>query len=117
MPGIARLAASGGRPIWSAVSYLITIELRAGRDELDKSRVLDVAERLEGQFHRSGAAQLDINDPRRKWNQLLITVPEAPRLGPVMGLIQAALRDQGLEDIARIKRRRLTAAAPAKPQP
>jgi hypothetical protein len=95
------------------VAYLITVELRAGRDELDKSRVLDVAEQLEQAFRQAGVAGIDINDPRRKWNQLLVTVPEAPKLGPVMAEIQRALRDHRLDDIARVKRRRLVDPAPS----
>ena len=95
--------------------YLITVELRASRDELPKSRVLEVAEQLEPQFTRSGVAHIDINDPRRKWNTLAVTVPEATKLGPVMAPVQQALRDHGLEDIARFKRRRLVGPAPARP--
>ena len=55
---------------------------------------------------------IDINDPRRKWNQLLVTVREAPKLGPVMAAIQTALEANGLDEIARVKRRRLVEPAP-----
>ena len=96
------------------MAYLITVELRAPRDELDKSRVLEVGEALAETFRRSGAAELDITDPRRKWNQLVVTVPSTPKLGAVMAEIGAALRAHGLEDIARVKRRRLVDPAPAR---
>jgi 5-carboxymethyl-2-hydroxymuconate isomerase len=99
------------------VAYLITVELRAGRDELDKSRVLEVGEQLAEAFRRSGAAELDITDARRKWNQLLVTVPQTPKLGPVMAEIQKALAKHGLEEIARIKRRRLVGPAPVRREP
>ena len=99
------------------MAYLITVELRAERDELPKSRVLDVAEMLEQEFHRSGAAEIDINDPRRKWNQLVVTVRADPKLGPVMASIGAALRAHGLEDIARTKRRRVVGAGPPPVKP
>jgi hypothetical protein len=94
------------------VAYLITVELRAARDELDKSRVLEVADQLEAAFRPTGIAGIDINDPRRKWNQLLVTVREAPKLGPVMAAIQTALEANGLDEIARVKRRRLVEPAP-----
>ncbi len=45
--------------------YLLTIKLLGSRDDLPKSRVLDVGEALERAFYPVRWADSDINDRRR----------------------------------------------------
>ncbi len=96
------------------MAYLLTVEFLGSRDELPKSRVLEVGELLDDEFRRTSWARIDLNDSRRRWNELVVTLLDDRLLGTAMAAIHRAMSAHGLGDDYRVKRARITPPAPGR---